>query len=130
MSILDSNQCDSVRTIARITKAIYVMESDVHSALYRVGCIGANGNNNAIRRLAQCAQWNEQRNCHVGWRYMLLKTLDQRSREACREAEQCLRAGTVLSSGAFATTRVGRSDSFTCHNRNKVLEVVRALFDA
>ena len=66
-NILTASSCDSVRTLATITRAVYVMESDVSPGLYRVGCIGGNGKNTALKRLAQCTSWSETKRRHAGW---------------------------------------------------------------
>jgi hypothetical protein len=117
INFLNKKQCDSVRILEKITKAIYVMQCSQNKNKYRFGGIGVKGKNSAMRRLGQCAKFDSAgKSCT--WKFIIIAELSPKTKPVkVRLIENQLRKEFIGKDiGIFKTTRSLKKDEFHFHN--------------
>ena len=89
---VNKTQIDSVRYLQKITKAVYVMRSDIDGSKYRFGGIGVKSGNTPIRRLGQCTDVHHGKLKHT-WHYIAIAEFPPDTpKQEVRNAEKALRS--------------------------------------
>jgi hypothetical protein len=126
INILNKKQCDSVKILEKVTKAIYVMQSTQNKNKYRFGGIGVKGKNSAIRRLGQCAKFDSAGKPH-SWKFIIIAELKPKTKALkVRQIENQLRKELIgKGGGIFEKTRTLKKDEFYCNSENVVVKVFK-----
>ncbi len=126
--ILTASQCDSVKILRTVTKAVYVMQSDMDPHYFRFGAIGIRGVNTGVRRLGQCVGVKDGAVDH-SWHFLVIAHfIDTTPRDVIGRIEKILRREFISGESARFRQKVRtRMDIFHESRVNEVSKAFREI---
>lgn len=131
-STLSNDELNSIEELAKVRKAVYLMQSIENPTWFRFGGIGvADGQaNTPIKRLSQCTNIDNGEVTYQ-WRYVaMIKYKNEVSGAFIRSKEKILRDYFFTSPGEYRELRIGRKDGFYgVINKTKLTSIFHKAFE-